>query len=1329
MPDSQNTKQNGSVRGEAAARMTDAERGYLARIIAEMRARLLDLTRRNRLISTPLQGRRNAYLRVIAAQPDALFRGLREDKVYRLASLPALSEDPKDEETAKFRTAFAHAERTDEEYRVKRNAILQDDDDREKKRRAIKRELKDNVRAQLSMNPRPKGNDHPSLAEHARQNGIAPSHRLDWMPAKDAQRDDNKIQTRLLPEDLKKLADMIYRAGKDAEEETGVNILQGAFGFLEWSDDPGMRGRGKVFSPLITMPIRIERTSTKRGVKYSIRRSDGAVARNRALFEKLKKDHEITTLPEFDEEQDSIRGYFETLQEAGFLNEIHGELRCFIAFGRFPSARLAMYEDLAEPKPAFLAGLIRTFFRDAPPDGNPGDPAEEYDVDAPDIEGKVPRIVMDADSSQFSALVDIADGKNLAVEGPPGTGKSQTIVNAIAAAMVAGNTVLFVAEKRAALDVVYARLDALGLGEFAWLLTATRAQRREVIESIRERLEIETTEVTLDRRIARREQKRDALKSYIDIVSSQFEKSGMTVHRILGARIKHYGDIAKLPDVVEPNDDLLDVLDEYLQETIHEFDMAQVAAGNAQPHWRSLAVVVHPSDVRAVLAHCEKIARGLRKLQNLDTGQSVRDFRWWNVFLLPWWRFLARDLIAHWKQAIIQVRLWVEKFQLALLVGKETLLPKLWEDIYVAAREFRNMANDRAGLRAHSAYRSRLKEIARCQPLFALHEIIENNNLGAGRLEEIVHLVRIETWANKVMEQHDAQLRDEFSGRCLSALRAEFAKLDKEIIAMSSQELRHQLCARAHPGNLPAGRRGPRVSDQTERALIEHQIGLTRGFKSPRYLAKKAGRSLSMLKPCWMMSPLAVAQYVDKDQLQFDLCIIDEASQMLTENAVGALMRAKQVVVVGDEKQLPPTRFFQHGLVENDEAMVAPDESILRRANAVLHPRRQLKWHYRSRDSRLINFSNRHFYSDGLIVFPAANEERADMGVSLIEIKDSSYKSGGNAAEADVMKNAILDFMARHPGRSLGVVTMNRRQTDLLDSEIQFALANHEAARRYVENWDAAKEGIEKFFIKNIENVQGDERDVIFIGTVYGPEQPGGGVMQRFGPINHAGGERRLNVLFSRAKERIVTFSAMHANDIHGNTPGARILRKWLEYAATGRLDRGDNAGGEPGSPFEEHVIEKIRRRYGQEAAVPQVGVRGYFIDIGIKHPEWPHGYLLGVECDGASYHSSKSARERDRLRQEVLEGLGWQLHRIWSTDWFYDPENEMQQLEETIQSCLRRRRAEQRAKQQAEQPAEPCEPACTALVPQPLLLDAPKPALPPRLAPPHDDLPPDNEK
>jgi transcription elongation GreA/GreB family factor/very-short-patch-repair endonuclease len=336
-------------------------------------------------------------------------------------------------------------------------------------------------------------------------------------------------------------------------------------------------------------------------------------------------------------------------------------------------------------------------------------------------------------------------------------------------------------------------------------------------------------------------------------------------------------------------------------------------------------------------------------------------------------------------------------------------------------------------------------------------------------------------------------------------------------------------------------------------------------------------------------------------------------------------------------------------------------------ANATFRPARRLRWHYRSRHSGLIKFSNRLVYDDDLIVFPSATEAMTRMGIEFRPVS-GRYKAGTNPVEAKAVVDSAFAFMRTDPNRSLGIVTLNQKQRDLISEEFEYAVGSNPHALKYIEAWKDRNDGLEEFFIKNLENVQGDERDVIFIGTVYGPEEPGARVMQRFGPINGLAGKRRLNVLFTRAKEKIVTFSSMTAADIvaeeHSNA-GAYMLKRWLEYSASGVLEGGEQTEREPDSDFEMFVMNQIRSM-GFEA-VPQVGVAGYFLDIGVRHADWKYGFVLGVECDGASYHSAKSARDRDRLRQEVLEQLGWRLHRIWSTDWFNNPRREADRLRDVI--------------------------------------------------------------
>ena len=546
-------------------------------------------------------------------------------------------------------------------------------------------------------------------------------------------------------------------------------------------------------------------------------------------------------------------------------------------------------------------------------------------------------------------------------------------------------------------------------------------------------------------------------------------------------------------------------------------------------------------------------------------------------------------------------------------------------------------------------------------------------------------------------------------GSRLDELRKSLAEQDREIIRLSRKQLRTKVCAAARP---PRGNGLGRKSTWTELALIENEISKKQRFISVRDLTQRAGRALLELKPCWMMSPLAVAQYVPKGAVDFDLCIIDEASQMPPESAIGALVRCSQTMVVGDTNQLPPSSFFKSLFddEEADEDETVLNESILEMANATFRPARRLRWHYRSRHSGLIKFSNRLVYDDDLIVFPSATESMSRMGIDFRPVS-GRYKAGTNPIEAKAIVESALEFMRTDPNRSLGIVTLNQKQRDLISEEFEYVLGSNPYAVKYIETWKERNDGLEEFFIKNLENVQGDERDVIFIGTVYGPEERGARVMQRFGPINGLAGRRRLNVLFTRAKEKIVTFSSMAASDItaeeHRNS-GAYMLRRWLEYSASGLLESGKRTEREPDSDFELFVMKQIQSM-GCEAE-PQVGVAGYFVDIGVRHSQWPHGFILGVECDGASYHSAKSARDRDRLRQEVLEGLGWRLHRIWSTDWFHNPQREAEKLRDAISSRLDelKQREFEYAAPTARVPEKPQRAASSAIVLPPLSNERP---------------------
>ena len=514
----------------------------------------------------------------------------------------------------------------------------------------------------------------------------------------------------------------------------------------------------------------------------------------------------------------------------------------------------------------------------------------------------------------------------------------------------------------------------------------------------------------------------------------------------------------------------------------------------------------------------------------------------------------------------------------------------------------------------------------------------------------------------------------DYSAEEIGRRRRRFAVADDAMLSAKRGAVRERLLARP----VPEGSLGARVRDFTELALIRQQIGLQRAHRPIRELVHRAPGALQALKPCFMMGPISVAQYLPPGRLDFDLLIMDEASQIRPEDALGALARAKRAVIVGDTRQLPPTNVFRRSFADGagtdgddgGQIVAAGAESVLEHGSK-MWPAIPLLWHYRSQHHSLISFSNHWFYDGRLVVFPSPSGQDAEYGIRYRKVA-GTFDKGRNHVEAQAVAAEALRHMVDRPGESLGIVAMNRDQADLIQDLI-IRLADEEGV-----DLPALERRSEAYFVKNLENVQGDERDVMLISMTYGPATPGGVVARNFGPINQAGGERRLNVLFSRARKRMAIFTSMEDTDILADaqvSQGTRVLKAFLRYARTGLLEEVRvGTGREPDSPFEVEVADALRRR-GYET-VAQVGAAGFFIDLAVRDPEKPDGFVLGVECDGASYHSGRCARDRDRLRQQRLEELGWTIERIWSTDWFADPGREIEKIAARVEAILAARRA-----------------------------------------------------
>ncbi|QOR40228.1 DUF4011 domain-containing protein [Billgrantia diversa] len=1684
----------------------------------ELRPKILDTTLRNSLLNTQFREKTHSHIRVVDELPSVLLEKLSTGERMLLDPLPALEEEPKDEQTDSFRQAVAEFENTDGAYHealAKIEEMALPEAEKEGRVEEAHRDLKDRVRTHLGLPPRHTDHRTVKLDEHARIHGINPDY--DMPRPEDTHEDgrhvDHRIQTLMLSERLERRCTNIRSRGRAYEQETGVQVLQCAIGFLEWQDSTSDR---IALSPLTLLPVNLSQKKTSQGLEFWVEASDSLMG-NAVLKHKLLNEYGIE-LPQPDTEALDIEYHLAEIEALKPKSFRVWRIRRFVAIGVWQAMSLAMYEDL-NPESWRLPddALISRFLGGRElSSGDMGQFADEHEVDDPEIESQVPLLIADADSSQFSAMVDVMRGEDIALEGPPGTGKSQTIVNTIAASLASGKKVLFVAEKLAALDVVRSRLEAMGLGEFLMNLQASQNTRQQVRDSVVQRLDLRASHTRdphgLDEKIQEFIEVRNALADYIRLIGLEFRKTGLTYHQILGQAIvaqatlenlstelrrlslpnvadlsghqldQLYRDCQDYADMVSRmgnrvsdwsfidcgpldrfrRDNLLDMADEarqtleaFLQahqsfsslgmpilevstasqlqadlreqgplldqvdldlverllpatarQTLSDFRQClvdieallprlellsdpyspnavpqldrlltgldrlgltylddtllgdQVAAYRRQEnHYDTMSEglerlirfqpqlahlplrliltiltvlrdtpshileqrgqhVISETEIHALpaieaqiaiieterealdvtfdmsvateiqslsghltqlrtkgafsflsgaLRQTRKALKGMLRepasysdskmlealpplidhLQRVkafvedsqysqftwfrgvktdtatfrkridyqqrartlarEEGQSVislvlldehpeiligmralaeqldalwlsddildgtyqdleqlrqetrqareqvetqvTELREASTYLAPidkpisrqvlddtrnnliaWQE--ARDWAAHhdagslleahfdgpdttssvaarelslvdwligypdtlhlplltaWRQAPEALRETLETYlarhathkeHVAALVDETRVAVDQWgfdPAGYAGVDPLRRMAQDAEGL-DHYALRNTQRvrlERWRVTPLVLA---LDHQEITAEDFLDTVRAVVAMTLARAIYDIHGQHL-SRYRGQKLDDLRARLADLDREIIRLNRDRLRHQLLANAHPpqGNGSVGKR-IKVSELTDLALLKNEAKKQKGFISVRDLTARAGTALREIKPCWMMSPLTVAKYLPKAEGLFDLVIIDEGSQMRPENALGALLRARHSMTAGDTKQLPPSNFFRNvgqGDDDEDEDTVQ-EESILDLANLTLNCRRQLRWHYRSRHENLIAFCNRQMYQDDLVVFPTARADDPRLGVKLVPIDNATYHKSCNSKEAKVMVDHILRHMSEQPERSLGVVTLNKAQQTLLEDEYHAMLQTSTVAQNFEKYWDEARHGLEGFFIKNLENVQGDERDVIFIGTVFGPDPDSGKVYNRFGPLIGMAGKRRLNVLFTRAKEQIVTFTSMEPNDIRADpetSPGAHMLKQWLEYAATGQLDRGIENGAEPDSDFERHVISVIQAM-GFEA-VPQVGVQGFFIDIGIRHPDYPYGFLLGVECDGASYHSSRSARDRDRLRQEILESKGWHLHRIWSTDWFTDAIGEKEKLQTAIEARL----------------------------------------------------------
>ncbi len=1350
----------------------------MEKAVEVLRQQLLDISKRNRLTNTPVGRRRVKQLKIEDERSDEIFRIL-------------------------------YLERKKMTFEAYRGALGEDADERSAQSLFI-----------------------PAYNEAASE--LAAHHV------------DRKLQTRLTAEGLQKRLLTLYRDAQGIEEEQGVSVLFLALGFLRWYESES--SDIERFAPLVLLPVDLERDSARGRFRLTYRDQD--LEPNFSLGEMLANDFELK-LPEFLEGDDWLPSdYFELTRRAVSSQPRWQVQANTIVLGFYSFAKFLMWRDLAPENEwgtegglvdnSLVEGLLLGGFES---ESSLSAPEENLDERFPD-----PRElghILDADVSQTQVIAAVREGRNLVVQGPPGTGKSQTIANIIAVAAKDGKRVLFVAEKRAALDVVHARLEKCDLGPLCLELHSHKAVRRHVYDDLKRTLELGPPLAVDEHHYGRVRAVRDELNRLSALLHAVDDVSGQTPYRVIGRLSVLDESGYTRPDFrvdsadrwsrdefhlrVEAVEALADLTVQYGREGEHpwrganrrltQFDRRALAEtvgeaiGRLRTARQSLARAAHaiglsdadslgtvePAVKRleafeaapdlvprllqqdavlersgSLLKLCEETARlqALRKDLLSDVMENALHVEWAETRLLvaAHGKSLFRWLNGDYKRAVSRLR-GVQRAALPkALDARLALLDRLLE---YKKRKSRVDRNGQLGSEAlGDDWRDEDTDVTRVLPAIRWF-VSQEQTLGSGAavrkwFEEVppgldcagvARSIRVdsEEWNRawkSVVASTDLDLVTAFGAELAETVDSSLLeeRLEAWLAGMDSYDGWHRLATAGHQASelgldelrerLADGRLQPEKArgtlefaraealwerlrsdtpelgllDGAERAAnvesfkqldqqlqglasqeaaLEHfealpvgsagQVGIVRGECNKkrrhmpiRKLLDKAGEAVATIKPVFLMSPLSVAQFLRPGGLTFDLLLIDEASQVRPADAMGAILRSRQIVVVGDQKQLPPTSFFDRQVGGEDEvdyeeiadlqaAQVGDMESILSLCDSRAMAGLMLRWHYRSMHPSLIDVSNHEFYGDGLVCPPSPEPPRQNFGLSFVHV-DGEYGRGrkrDNPKEADVVAQEVLRHAREDPDRTLGVVALSVAQRDTIRDRVEYMRTQYPELDAFCRE---ARE--EPFFVKNLENVQGDERDVIFISIGYGRDA-GGYMAQSFGPVSTSGGERRLNVLFTRARQTCRVFSSIRHGDIRLDATrhdGPRVLKRFLKFAETGELDVPLLTEREMDSPFEEAVARALENHGYRVAA--QVGSAGFRIDLAVRDPEDEGRFLLAVECDGARYHSSSWARERDRLRQAVLEQKCWKFHRIWSTDWFYNRDVELRKLLEAVEKA-----------------------------------------------------------
>ena len=1193
---------------------------------------------------------------------------------------------------------------------------------------------------------------------------------------------------------LKRLRKINEKAIENYEERS-IETLTLAVGILTWTEDEENEKQRSPRAPILLADIQM--TKIKGRNDYEITMVSESFRLNQALRYKLRRDFSVeisfgsqldgpktgnqrlesfrtshvpdasefigdTTADSEDDTGDLLSSPQELIKKllVPQVGNIPGALvdADHVLISNFSSSRLAMIQDLEASQSDLLTNTFVMAMADDP-EAKSRLREQPYGTDPTEPNRIAPAdefLILDADASQNEVINAILSGKSFAFDGPPGTGKSQTIANAIAALIARGKRVLFVAEKRAAIDAVLSRLDQNGLGDLIMDFHASSQRKKEFIRKLRETNEVarQALSTVVSPSTDELVRARQHLVERAEALHERRSELGISLHELL--KIAHRTPGSFLPEKVSFSQKTLRAMS---HERVFEVkdklrvyvDYGGLREGDGARLWRSCVIDTQEnldkfSDFLADFGDQEigEIRNALTKFAteiHIPTATPITCIDAYTVVSrlcsfadVYSWEILQTDLReiqkslsssssklgllalrirpkSHQKLVEVRKRLGrrVKLREVITLVSTGAELQRQWDElakgVLIPDKEpaHLDLANE-----AISRYQNACISFAAIPELV---DAVENLRDDAGQMitnlrrellvaSGLLTIREIERWLHdagldKAMSQliaecdHHEQIGERFEEAWAHAQIQIIMNKDPRLVSTDSSrtrnfntrfidaDIQHLKHTPERIRRIWAGRfEEVAKTHADEHATLIQTFHQGRNLPSVRQLFDRTKHVVCTLKPCWVTSPLSVSTLRPPSQW-FDVVIFDEASQIKPVHAITSIKAARQVVVAGDEEQLPPTDFFadggddgeNDGTDEGDGSIrfnLTEIRSLLGATKAIVTQPRQLLWHYRSRDERLIGFSNNRIYKS-LITFPHSDALSPISHILVDEFPDNVTTGATNKAEVRRVIDLIKNHASSNSGESLGVIALGKPHADAIIDALEKERESDLELTTFLDSMES-----EPFFVKNLERVQGDERDAIILSIGYGRREDGS-LSYTFGPVNREDGYRRLNVATTRAKSQMTVVSSFKGEEMIESKcqGGTSFLRDYLIYARSGGLllGRVDNATI-PLNPFEKS-IQRALEAEGLEL-VPQHGVGRFRIDFAVRHPVNPAKFALAIECDGASYHNYPTARDRDRLRQQILESRGWKFHRIWSTDWFRNPENEIQKTLESYRVAIR---------------------------------------------------------